>query len=324
MLMKIAKAALIAVGLLSGSSGAQTQAWPEKPLRIVVPYLPGGMGDNVMRAFAPRLSHQLGQPVIVENRPGGSQIVGALAVANAPADGYTLFLASPTSLILNPMLRRRPPYDLKNFDLVSLVFESQFVLVVGSQLPVHSVADLIALAKAKPGSLNYGSIGEGSTSHLAGELFKQLANVEITHVPYKGSAGTNPDLLNGNLQLVFDASFPSAMPLVRDGRLRALAVSGSRRAAVLPDVPTMAEAGLPGFTVRVWFGLAAPAGTPQPVVRRLAHAIAEAVKDSTMRERFIPLGIEFDSSTPTDFARLVHAETDLWGRLVARLGIKLE
>ena len=316
---KLFSAALCACAtLLAGPAAAQP--YPAKPIRVVSPYPPGGIGDTTTRAVGSRLEKVLGQPIVVQPMPGASQAIAASAVARAEPDGYTLFLASPTSLILNPLTRASLPYDPAGFELVSRMFSSPFIVVVGAQLPATTIGEFIALARKNPGAFNYGSIGEGSSSHLAAALFAQLADIRMTHVPYKGSSGTNVELINGNLHVVFDPG-AGTFPLIREGRLRALAVTSARRVAALPDVPTVAEAGIP-LEAGGWFGLAAPGGTPRAVVDRLAAAVAEAVSDRSLREHFVKFATEFEASSPEEFAQFVKRDAERWAKVARALGIK--
>lgn len=299
---------------------ARSQAYPVKPVRIVSPYPPGGIGDTTTRAVGIRLEKLLGQPIVVQPMPGASQAIAAAAVARAEPDGYTLLLASPTSMVLNPLTRSSLPYDPAGFALVSRMFSSPFIVVVGSQLPATTIGEFIALARKNPGAMNYGSIGEGSSSHLAAALFAQLADIRMTHVPYKGSSGTNVELINGNLQIIFDPG-AGTFPLIREGRLRALAVTTAKRVAALPDVPTLAEAGIP-LEMEGWFGLVAPGGTPRPVVDRLVSAVAESVRDPALREQFAKFATDFEASTPEEFAQFVKRDAERWAKVAATLGIK--
>lgn len=307
----------VAMGL---SGPAAAQAFPSKAIRVVSPYPPGGIGDTTTRAVGTRLEKILGQPIVVQPMPGASQAIAASAVARAEPDGYTLLVASPTNLVLNPLTRASLGYDPAGFTLVSRMFSSPFIVVVGAQLPAATIGEFVALARKSPGAFNYGSIGEGSSSHLAAALFAQLADIRMTHVPYKGSSGTNVELINGNLHVVFDPG-AGTFPLIREGRLRALAVTSARRVAALPDVPTLAEAGIP-LETGGWFGLAAPGGTPRAVVERLAAAVAEAVSDRALREQFLKFATEFEASTPEEFAQFVKRDAERWAKVAAALGIK--
>jgi tripartite-type tricarboxylate transporter receptor subunit TctC len=315
--------AALACGIAAGHACAQ--AWPAKSVRIVVPYPPGGIGDTVTRALAQGLSEQLGQPFVIDNKPGASQMIGAELVAKAPADGYTLFLGSVTSLAINVSSQRKLNYDpVKDFAPVSMAFYSPLYLVVNPQVPANSVRDLIALAKAQPGKLTFASIGQGGSIHLAGELFRSMAGLDMIHVPYKGSAPALTDVIGGQVSLMFDAGV-SALPQVRAGKLRGLAVTSAKRSSSAPDLPTVAEAGnLPGYEATIWFGLVAPAATPREIVQRLSAEFARVARQNALRERFAPQGVEIASSTPEEFADTIKAEIPKWGRVLREANVAPE
>lgn len=317
-------ASLLAGCLLAlATTAANAQNWPEKPVRVLVPYPPGGIGDTATRAITTRLAGKLGQPFVVENMPGGNQIVATQTAAKAAPDGHTLVLVSPTSLVLNPLTRRSLPYNADRLALVSRTFSSPFFLIVEPKLPVANVAELVVLAKAKPRALAYGSLGEGSSAHLAAELFAQTAGIQMTHVPYKGTAQSNIDLMNGTLQLIF---FPGAgsIPLINDGRLRALAVTGGQRSPALPSVPTMVEAGIRGYDVHSWWGFATSEGTPKAITEKIAAAVAQAIADPTLAPPFRAQGVEFVAETPEEFNAFYREEKGRWGPLVKALNIPME
>lgn len=306
------------------SPWAAAQAFPSKPIRLVVPYPPGGIGDTLARELGTQLSHRLGQPVVVDNKPGASQIIGAETVAKSAPDGYTLFLGSLSSLVLNVGSNKSLPYDpAKDFAPVSMFFNTPLYLVVNPDLPVKSVAELIAYAKAHPGKLSFGSIGSGSSLHLTGEMFKARTGVDMLHVPYKGSVPAVTDLLGGQIQLIFDAG-TSSLPLVRSGKLRVLGVTSAKRASGTPDVPTLAESGVPGFDASFWFGIVAPAGTPQPIVKRLSKEINEILKDLALVERYRPNGVEIAGSTPEEMAAQIKSDRPLWAQVQRQAGISPE
>jgi len=311
------------VAALTLSSGALAQAWPAKQVRIIVPYPPGGAGDLTTRAFASRFSAKIGQPVVVENIPGASQIIGAQALAKSAPDGHTLFIASPTSLVLNPALRKTLPYAPEKFTLVSKLFSSPLYVIVSGKLPVATLGELVAYAKARPGQLNYGSIGEGSATHLATALFAQMTGLQLKHIPYKGSAGINPDLLSGELQMHFDPG-AGTLALVNDGRLKALAITGPKRSATLPNVPTVLEAGVAGYEVVSWWVLAGPEGMPRELAGQVSAAVAQAVADPSLAEQARTLSMEYEASTPEQLAAFVQAERQRWGQVVQALGLKQE
>ncbi|OYU97995.1 MAG: LacI family transcriptional regulator [Burkholderiales bacterium PBB5] len=308
---------------LAGPAAAQAQAWPSKPIRLVVPYPPGGPTDVLLRIVGAQLAERLGQPVHIDNKPGASGMVGADQVAKAPADGYTL-LGNASIHVINPSLYAKPPYDaIKDFAPVSLVAEVPLVLVVSPALGAGTVKDVIALAKAKPGALAFASSGNAAAPHLAGEAFKHAAGVEMLHVPYKGSGPALTDLMGGQVQLMFD-SMPSSMPFIQAGKLRSLAVTTARRSTALPQVPTMAEAGLPGFDISTWYGLWAPAGTPREVVARLGAEVAAIVRQPAVRDRLLALGAEPVGNTPDEFAAFNRSELAKWARIVKQSGAKVD
>ena len=307
---------LVAAVLTIVATTTLAQTWPNKPVRIIVPYPPGGVGDTFTRSLAQQLSERLGQPVLIENKPGASQIIGAELAAKAAPDGYTLFLGSVTSLAINVRSQKKLPYDpVRDFAPVSLCFASPLYLVVNPALPASSVAELIALARAKPGQLTFASVGQGGSLHLAGELFKSMTGVDMTHIPYKGSAPALADVMGGQVSMIFDVGV-SALPQVRAGKLRALAITASRRSEGTPEYPTIAEAGVPGYEASIWFGIVAPAGTPAPVVARLSREIAQIVRTPAIRERFVPLGLDLIGGTPEEFAATMRSEIPKWARVL--------
>ncbi len=302
---------------LLAMQGAAAQGFPNRAVKIVVPYPPGGIGDTVTRALAQGLSEQLGQAFVIDNKPGASQMIGAELVAKAPPDGHTLFLGSVTSLAINVNSQKRMNYDpLRDFAPVSMAFFSPLYLVVNPAVPATSVRELIALARAQPGKLTFASIGQGGSIHLAGELFRSMAGLDMTHVPYKGSAPALTDVMGGQVSLMFDAGV-SALPQVRAGKLRGLAVTSAKRSSSAPDLPTVAEAGnLPGYEATIWFGLVAPAGTPRDIVGRLSQEFARVARQPALRERFAPQGVELASTTPEEFADIIRAEIPKWGKVL--------
>ena len=313
-----------ALALAALSTSAFAQAYPSKPIRIVVPYPPGGIGDTLTRELGSNLATRLGQPVVVENRPGGSQIIGAEAVAKAPPDGYTLFLGSISSLVLNVGSQKNLPYDpVKDFAPVSLFFSTPLYLVVNPQLPVKNVSELIAYGKAHPGKLSFGSIGTGSSLHLTGEMFKSMTGIDMLHVPYKGSVPAVTDLIGGQIQLIFDAG-TSSLPQVRGGKLRVLGVTSAKRASGTPEIPTIAEAGVPGFDASIWFGIVAPAATPAPIVQKLSLEINDILRQPALRDRYKLEGVEVAGSTPEEMAARIKADLPIWTEVQRKAGIKPE
>ena len=304
--------------------GASAQAYPTKPIRVVVPFPAGGTTDVLARAAAQKLTETLGQPAVVDNRPGAGGNIGAELVAKSPPDGYTLLMGTVGTHAINPGLYPKLPYDhVKDFAPVILVAGVPNVLVINPALPVNSVQELIAYAKANPGALNFASSGNGTSIHLSAELFKTMAGVQMTHVPYKGSAPALQDLVGGQVQLMFD-NLPSSLALIKGGKLKALAVTSATRAAALPDVPTLAESGLPGFEASSWFGLLAPAGTPAPVIAKLNGEIAKWLATPEAKEKLLAQGATAAGGTPEDFAQFIAAETAKWQKVVKESGAKVD
>jgi tripartite-type tricarboxylate transporter receptor subunit TctC len=315
---------LAAAIVLIAASPAHAQNYPTKPLRFVVPFAAGGGSDLVARTVGMKITEAVGQTVIVDNRAGAAGTIGADIVAKAPPDGHTLLLASSGPIAINPSLYAKLPYDAaRDFAPVSIVTVMPFLLVVHPALPVKSVKELIALAKARPGQLNYGSPGSGSTTHLANELFKSMAGVQIAHVPYKGVAPAATDLISGQVQMM-SGDLSTLLPHVRSTRMRALAVTGAKRSSLLPDVPTVAESGVPGYEASGWFGVLVPAATPPAIVERLNAAIVKGLAAPDARERLGALGGEVGGSTPEQFAARIRAESDKWAKLIKTLGLKGE
>lgn len=297
-------------------------AYPDHPIRIVVPVAPGGVTDVVTRVVASQLQQSVGQPVIVENRAGGSGIPAAESVARAKADGYTLFMGTIGTLTVNPSVFPNLSYDpLKDFVPVTLVASAPTVLVVNPSVPAGSVGELIAYAKANPGALNYASFGNATSPHLAGELFKSLAGVEMVHIPYKGGGPAMTDLLGGRVQMMFD-NIITSLPHIKEGKLRPLAVTAATRSKLMPNVPTMAEAGLPGQEVSGWVGLVAPAGTPREIIARLSSEIARILHDRDTQSKIV--GADAVGSTPEELGSFMRSETAKWSRLVKEANIRAD
>jgi len=324
------QAALLAVALaLPLTAGAQT-AWPSaKPIRIVVPFAPGGTTDILARVIAPELTKALGQSVVVDNRAGAGGNIGAEIVAKSPGDGYTLLMGTVGTHGINKSLYAKLPYDpQKDFAPVTLVAGVPNVMVMNAQrakaLGIQSVPDFVKYARANPGKLNMASSGNGTSIHLAGELFKARNSVFMTHIPYRGSGPALADLLSGAMDVMFD-NLPSAMPHIQAGTLKAFAVTSAVRSAALPDVPTVAEAGpLPGFEASSWFGLLAPAGTPTDVVARLQQETARALNSPAVKERLLAQGAIPGGNTPAEFAALIDAEITKWAAVVKASGAKVD
>jgi tripartite-type tricarboxylate transporter receptor subunit TctC len=312
--------------LVSGDARAQDAAenYPNKVVRIIVPATAGGGADIIARIFGQPLGKSLGQNFLVDNRPGASNIIGTEIVAKSQADGYTLLLGTTGPLANNPLLYAKLPYDsMKDFAPISNVANSAFVLVVHPSLPAKSVAELIALAKAKPGQLAYASWGRGSATHLATVLLMTMTSVDIVHVPYKGSGNAMPDMLAGNVQMAFD-SMLSSVPHIQAGRLRPLGISALKRSAVLSEVPTISEAGLEGFEAGSWYGFLAPARTPHEIVTKLHSEILKAIKLPEVQERLASLGTEPIGSTPAQFSEQIRRDLVKWGKVVQAAGIQPE
>jgi len=302
---------------------APAQDWPTRPIRLVVPFAPGGGADNQARLIAEPLARILGQNIIVENRGGAGGTLAAQNVATSPADGHTLFYGTPGQLTINPILMRDLPYDPeRDFAPVSLITRSAYAIAAHPSVPARSIAELIALARARPGTLAYSSPGVGSGPHLAGELFRFTAGVDITHVPYRGSGPALQDLVGGQVPLSID-SFSVLIPLLRANSVRGLAVTTNARMPLLPDLPTVAET-LPGYEVTVFNFIAVRSGTPGATVTRLSEAVAGAMRDPAVRQRNDGLGVESVASTPEDCARVLREEAIKWRAVIARANIRLE
>jgi tripartite-type tricarboxylate transporter receptor subunit TctC len=299
------------------------QGYPDKPLKLVVPFPPGGPTDIVGRLVAQKLAEGIGQPVVVENRPGAGGTVGSTAVARAPADGYTLLYGS-TTLAIAPSLYRDLAYDPRTaFAPISLVSRGPIIAAVNAQLPAKTLKDFIALAKSSPGRINYGSAGSGTPPHLAAELFKTVAGVDLVHVPYKGGGPAVSDLAGGQVQVTFEG-LPTLLPHIKSGKVRALAITGAKRDPALPEVPTFAEAGLPGYDANFWNGLVAPAGTPAEVIARLNSVLVQALATPEVHAALVRLGLEAAGTTPQQFGDFIAAEIDKWARVVKASGAKID
>ena len=317
------RAALLVAAVLGAPPCAAQGAWPSKPIRFVVSFPPGGSSDLVARLLAPRLGERLGQPLLVENRPGAGGNIGVDLVAKAPADGYTLGLAAAGALTINAHLYPSMPFDpQKDLAPVSMLAMIPIVIVASPSLGAGSLRELLALARARPGALSFGTTGAGSSMHLAGEALNQAAEVSMVHVPYKGSGPAAADAASGQLPLAI-VDLTSALPYLRAGRLRALAVTGAARSVAAPEIPTVAESGFAGFDAVGWFGAVAPAGTPAPVIARLGAEIGEALRSRELRERILAGGAEPEASTPEQLAERIRAESARWAGLVRTAGLKL-
>ena len=309
--------------LIASSAHAQ-QNYPAKPIRLVVPYPAGGPLDTVARLLAQKVSESTKQPVIVDNKPGAGGNIGADAVAKSPADGHTVLMGAVATHAINPTLYASMPYDAaRDFIAVTQVASTPNVLVVNPSVPAATVREFIPYAKANPGKLNFGSGSTGSAGHLAGELFKTMAGVEMTHVPYKGAAPAMNDLIGGQIQLMFD-NLASSLAQVRAGRIRALAVTTAKRTPLAPDLPTIAESGLPGFDISTWFGIFVPAGTPREIVDRLHTEFTRALATPDLREKMLALGAEPVGNRPDEFAAYIRAEAEKYARVIKASGAKAD
>jgi tripartite-type tricarboxylate transporter receptor subunit TctC len=306
---------LFASMALALAASATAQTFPSRPIQIVVPYAPGGVVDFVGRTLGQRLSQQVGQPVVTDNRPGAGGIIGIEYTARSAPDGHTLVVMDP-AIVINPSLQEKVPYDvLRDLQSVSVIGSSPLVLVVNPAVPASSMAQLMEYAKANPGKLNFVSAGIGTTPHMAGEMLKLRANVSMQHVPYKGSGPAMADLVGGQVQMVF-SSITAALPFMRDGRLRGLATTGAKRSGALPDLPTVIEAGYPGFEVDLWLGVFAPANLPPAVLARLNSEVRSALQDPGVRAAFAKVGIEPRGTSVEEGAAFVRDEFQKWATVV--------
>jgi len=321
---RVAAAALALVALVAAAGTAAQATFPSHGARLVVPFPPGGPLDAVGRAIAQKLTEAWGQSVVVDNRPGAGGNIGADLVAKSAPDGYTIVMGALSTHAVNPSLYPSMPYDaVKDFAPITLVAVTPNVLVVNPSLPVNSVQELVAYAKARPGKLSFGSGSNGSAGHLAGELFKVDAGIDMVHIPFKGGAPATQALLAGDTQLMFD-NLANAMPQVKAGKLRALAVTTAERSKLAPDLPTMAEAGLKGFDISTWFGLLAPAGTPPDVIARWNADVTRILAAPDMRERLAAQGAESAPTTPAAFGAFIRAELAKYARIVKASGAKVD
>jgi tripartite-type tricarboxylate transporter receptor subunit TctC len=316
-------AALAAACIASLALDAHAQGYPARPVKIIVPFAAGGPADIYARFVGERLQSSLGQPFVVENRPGGGAVVGTDAVAKSTPDGYTLLMMSNTHTVNESLIQNKPYQLLRDLVPVAPVNYSDLVMVVHPSVPANTLAEFIALAKAKPGGLNYASSGPGTPYHMAGELFKSMAGVDIVHIPYKGSSGARTDILGGQVQMMFDAITTMA-PNVRAGKLKALATSGKTRSPVLPEVPTVSEAGVAGYDAVIWLGIMAPAGTPKAIVDRLNAEITRATNAPETREAWSRQGAVVMSMTPDEFGRFMREDIEKWARVVKISGAKAD
>jgi tripartite-type tricarboxylate transporter receptor subunit TctC len=304
--------------------GALAQGYPSKPIHLIVPFPPGGPTDIVGRLVAQKLSEGFGQPVVVDNRPGAGGTVGSTAAAKAAADGYTLLYGSTSTLAIAPSLYHDLAYDPRSaFAPISLVSRGAIIAAVNAQVPARTLQEFIALAKKTPGTLSYASAGSGTPPHLAAELFKSIAGVDVLHVPYKGGAPAINDLVGGQVQAIFEGQVV-LLPHIKSGRVRALAITGAKRDAALPDVPTFAQAGLPQYDAYFWSGLVAPGGTPADIVGKLNAVLVRALNTAEVREALLRQGLAPAGTTPAEFAAFIGSEVERWGRVAKASGAKVE
>jgi tripartite-type tricarboxylate transporter receptor subunit TctC len=320
--LRAARAFAVVIGLaFVQTAGAQT--YPAKPIRIVVPFAAGGPADIYARYLGQRLQEPLGQSFVVDDRPGAGSIIGTELVAKSPADGYTLLMMSNTHTVNESLVPKKPFTLMKDFVPIAPVNYSDLVLVVHPSVPVKSVKELVQLAKAKPRGLNYASSGTGTPYHMAGELFKALAGVDIVHVPHKGSSEARTSVMSGQVEMMLDA-ITTMTPIVKSGRVRALGTSGRKRAAVLPDVPTIAEAGVTGYETTIWLGIMAPAGTPRAVIERLNAEITKVVARPDVKKAWNEQGAEPMTMTPTEFEKYLNADIAKWAKVVKIAGARAD
>jgi len=309
------------LAMVSGAVVAQ-QGYPNKPIRMIVPFGAGGSTDNLARTMAQKLSEALGQPVIVDNRPGGNAVIGSEALVKSPPDGYTIMMTSVDHTVIPQLLPT--PYDpIKDFAPVGAVSYTQLLLVVNPAVPANNLQELIALAKSKPGQLNYASSGSGGVPHLTGEMFSSLAGIKMQHIPYKGGGPAMIDLVGGQVQLTFAIPI-NAIPHIKNGKLRPIAITGTSRLDALPQVPTFTEAGVPGLDVKTWFGVFAPPGTPKPIVDKLSGEIVRILSTPDVKEKLLAQGMEPYVTTADEFAAIVKADVAKYGQVIKAGNIKID
>ena len=315
--------ALTALFLALFSQVVFPQQYPSRPLKLIVPFPPAGATDIVGRIVAQKLSERLGQPVVVENRPGAGGSLGSDLAAKATPDGYTILIATSSTHSIGPALQKLPYDPIRDFAPITHVANVPNVLVVSPKLPAKNLAELVALARSQPGKLNYASAGVGSITQLNAELFKMIAKVDIVHVPYKGTQLSIPDLANGSVSMLFD-SLASAVPNIKSGNVRPLALNAPRRSALFPDLPTLAEAGMPEFDLYTWFGMFAPAGTPPEAVARIQREVVAGLKSPDVLERFAAVGAEPVGSTPAEFVERIRSDAAKWGEVIRAGNIRAQ
>jgi tripartite-type tricarboxylate transporter receptor subunit TctC len=323
-MLHLVKTVLATTMLAATAASAFAADYPTKPIRLVVPFAAAGTTDFLARAIAQKLGHNLGTTVIVDNRPGAGGNIGSDIVAKSDPDGYTLLLGTVGTHAINASLYKKMPYDtVKDFAPITLVASVPNIVVVNPSVPVKSIKELLALAKSKPGQLSFASSGNGSSIHLSGELFKSMAGVDMLHVPYKGSGPAVADLVGGQVNLMFD-NMPSSLPHVKSGRLRAIAVTSAKRSPAAPDLPTIAESGVPGYEAVAWFGVLAPAGTPPAIVKKLNAEIIKVLKSPDVAERLSSQGAEPVSNTPEQFSAYIKSEMGKWAKVIKASGAQVD
>jgi len=315
--------AALGFALLAAAAGPALAQYPNKPVRIVVPYPPGGTTDILARLTAARLTESMGQPFVVENRPGASGGIGSQAVAKSAPDGYTLVMATISSHGIVSSISKLPYDPVKDFSPVTVIGSTPNVILVHPDLPAKNLAELLKLAREKSGKLNFGSTSPGGSPHMSAELLKMMAKVDMVHIPYKGAGPMLTDLIGGQIQIGFD-NLPSSMGHIKSGKVRAVAVTTTKRWPGTPDVPTVAESGVPGYEVSGWFGLLAPAGTPKPVIDALYRAASAMLKQPDVQKQMLELGAEPGGNTPDAFGKQIAAEVEKWKKVVAVTGVKVE
>lgn len=310
------------VGPATAQSVPDAKSFPSQAIRIIVPFTPGAINDTLARRIGQKLSENIKQPVVVENRPGGGATIGTDFVAKAPADGYTLLQVSSAHAV-NPSLVKLPYDSIKSFDFITLAASAPLILLANASVPAKTLPELVALAKAKPGTLSYSSTGNGASAHLMGELLKSMAGIDVLHVPYKGAAQAMTDMVSGQVQFTF-TSYTAAVSYIKSGRARPLAVTGTQRIAALPDVPTIAEAGYPGYDATAWWGYAAPAGTPPATLDTLNRELVKVLRDPALKASFAEEGVQIVDSTPQEMSAYLQKEMALWGKVVKDGNIKAD
>ncbi|HLQ26031.1 MAG TPA: tripartite tricarboxylate transporter substrate binding protein [Acidiferrobacterales bacterium] len=316
--------AFFAALLVGIAAGALAQNYPTSPIRFIVPFPAGGSTDALVRTISEKLSENLGQPVVIDNRPGAGGTIGSGIAAKAAPDGYTLLMGTSSTHAVGPSVYSKIPYDaVRDFAPVSLVASSPNIVLVSPSLPVKSIKELIALAQSKPGQLNFASPGNGTHTHLITEMFNSMVGVKMVHIPYKGTALALPDLLSGQVSLIFENAL-AALPSVKSGQLRPLAVTSAKRSSLVPDLPTVAEAGVPGYAFTQWFGILVPAGTPKKIIARLNAETIKVLNIPEVKERLLNLGAEVIGSTPDEFAAVIKADMAKYAKAVKEAGIRVD